>query len=111
MQYWQPVQGIVGYESSRSARSSRNAFSSSVRGLNPQNVCRLSLSTSEFVMPLRQHSTPGNEPTKRNAQLATELAGSRSSSFSVAASGSFARLPPSSGSIITTGIPFFSSSP
>ena len=110
IQYLQSLHGTVGYELSRSAVFSRKSNSSSVRLWRGEKVLTLSWRCSMYVIPLSTLNTPGCEPAKRKAQDAILPCGLRVLSLSAIWSGTFANLPPRSGSITREGIPLLSNS-
>lgn len=104
MQYLQSVQGIFWLSFMLSATFSRNLLSSSDSGTRGENVRRLSSRCSLYVIPLRTVNTFGKDPAKRNAHAAA-LSSWRfcfiyASTFCV----TLANLPPSNGSMTTTGM-------
>ena len=105
VQYEQAVQGIVIELFIIPTTLSRISYSSCDRGSNSFMYEVLSSSCSILLMPLRTTFTLSRLATKRIAQEATDISGWYALSRASASGGTFARIPPLTGSITTTSIP------
>lgn len=110
MQYLQSVHGMFWLSIIRSATSSRNFHSSSLKGTNGENVRKLSCRCSLYVIPLSTVSTLGNDPAKRKAHAAAVSSGRRCFISAKTSYVTWANLPPNKGSMTTTGISRLASS-
>ena len=98
------MQGTVIWPLIMSAAVWVMAISSGVRGLKSAMKLVLSRSCSMLLMPESTIITFSCEAAKRIAQEGMEASGSAFLNILSAASGSFARVPPLTGSITTTGL-------
>ena len=68
---------------------------------------KLSFICSKELMPESTSITLGSDAAKRIAQLGTDMDGSRAANNFSASSGTFASVPPLTGSMTMTGFPCF----
>ena len=105
MQYSQLVQGMEGTAASAFLASSITAICFSSSLVNPFMTDRLSFIWSTVDMPERTVTSPSSDAAYRSAQEAIEESGSAALKTFATLSGRFARLPPLTGSMMTTGLP------
>ena len=105
IQYRQPVQPFCTLLCKSDTISEIIFSSASSSGLKFEKVFRLSSTCSSFDIPLRITFTLEWLPTQRNAQDAMLASLSIALNFALISSEKFARLPPFTGSMITSGIP------